>query len=72
MQDYIGRFARSVECGWLGKVVGVETMNGHPMLRMLGVNELVRAMIGGDLDDLLDEDDVQWFAPEDVRFLRLV
>lgn len=77
MNEYIGRYARSIESGWLGKVVGVDIEhNGIPlgmtMLRMQGVNELVRDIKGGDIEDCLDSDDTQWFTPEDVRFLTLV
>ena len=74
MPDYIGRYARSIESGWLGKVVSVEPpdADGFIMLKMQGVNELVRTIKGGDIEDCLDADDVQWFAPEDVRFLKVV
>ena len=64
----VGRYARSIESGWLGKVVGIE----GDMLRMQGVNELVRTIRGGDIEDCLDDDDTQWFVPEDVRFVNLI
>ncbi len=68
LSHYVGRFARSIESGWLGQVVAVD----GDLLKMIGVNELVRAIRGGDIEDCLDSDDFQWFAPEDLRFLKLV
>lgn len=70
--EYIGRFARSVESGWLGKVVAVEELDGDVLLKMHGVNTLCRTIAGGDIDDWVEEDDTQWFAPEDLRFVKLV
>lgn len=72
--ELIGQFARSVETGWLGKVVSVEKENhGDQILcKMVGVDELYRTLKGGDIEAALDESDVQWFVPEDLRFLRLV
>lgn len=67
---YIGRFARSIESGWLGKVVAIEEYNGETMLRMQGVNELCRMVAGGSVNEWIDEDDTQWFAPADLRFLK--
>lgn len=58
----IGKYARSVESGWLGRIEGEE----DGMLRMIGVNELCLGIEGGTPDQWLDKDDVQWFAPEDV------
>jgi hypothetical protein len=62
----VGRFARSVETGWLGKIIAVEEHGGQRFYRMLGVNTLGLAILGGSLDAYLDTDDTQWFAPEDV------
>ena len=69
-QQFVGRFARSIESGWLGKVVAVESHGGDTMLRMQGVNELCRMIAGGSLEANLDSDDTQWFAPADLRFLK--
>lgn len=69
--EYTGRYARSIESGWLGKVVGVEVCDGFPMLRMQGVNELCRMVAGGSLEENLDSDDTQWFSPDDVKFLKV-
>lgn len=66
--EYIGLFARSIESGWLGKVVSVEELNGDVMLRMQGVNELCLTVAGGRLSDWIDDDDVQWFDPFDLKF----
>lgn len=68
LECYIGEYARSVESGWLGKVVGV---NGD-MLTMQGVYELAWSMKGGHISDHLCQDDTQWFTPEDLKFVRLV
>jgi hypothetical protein len=69
-QQFVGRFARSIESGWLGKVIAVEQHSGETLLRMQGVNELCRIIAGGSLDANLDSDDTQWFAPADVKFLQ--
>ncbi len=66
---YVGQFARSIESGWLGKVIAVETHDGDTMLRMQGVNELCLIVAGGKASDWLDEDDIQWFAPDDVEIV---
>ena len=68
---YVGRYARSVESGWLGKVVAVEDDEyGSPMLKMQGVNELCWQMAGGRIGEWLDDDDFQWFSVDDVKFLK--
>ncbi len=56
---HIGRFARSIETGWRGCVVAAETYNGEVMLKMKC----------GTRHDNLEDDDVRWFAPADLRFL---
>lgn len=66
--EHVGRYARSIESGWLGKVVAID----GDMLKMQGVNGLYRTMKGGDIEDALDADDVQWFTPDDLRFVTLV
>lgn len=66
----IGRFARSIESGWLGRVVAVEYHDSDTMLRMEGVNELYRTIKGGDIEAAIDHDDIQWFSPDDVTFLK--
>ena len=68
----IGRYARSVEAGWLGKIIGIDYINGDTMFKMMGVNSLYRMIEGGDIEDALDEDDIQWFSPADVRMVELV
>jgi hypothetical protein len=69
---YVNRFGESVETAWLGKIVAVETRHGEVLLRMKGVNMMHRALKGGDINDCLDDDDTQWFAPDDVRLVTLV
>ncbi len=68
LESNVGRFARSVENGWVGKIVGVED-HGEPMYRMIGVDGLCHAVAGGTLEANLTPDDVQWFAPLDVKLL---
>ena len=65
---HVGRYARSIESGWLGKVIAID----GETLKMQGVNDLYRAMMGGDIEDALDDDDIQWFTPDDVRFVKLI
>lgn len=66
----IGRLARSIETGWLGKIQAVESQNGEEMYKMQGVNTLCLAIAGGVPDDHLDDDDIQWFAPADVKLVQ--
>lgn len=63
--NLIGQFAKSVETGWKGKIIGFD-YDGSTMLRMKGVNFLTQAIVGGSNDANLDDDDTQWFTPEDV------
>jgi len=73
IENAIGRYARSVETGWQGKVVGDNGEKGLDlMLKMQGVNELCRTIAGGDLEAHLDSDDVQWFAPADLNFVKVI
>lgn len=39
---------------------------------MKGVNELCHLVAGGSIEEHLDDDDVQWFTPDDVRVVKLV
>jgi hypothetical protein len=69
-ESHVGRFARSVESGWLGKVVAIDRRDPEcAMLKMQGVNELCRMVAGGSHEQWLDEDDTQWFCVDDVKFL---
>lgn len=68
--DPIGKFAISIESGWIGKVVAVETINGDELLKMKGFNHLCWTIQGGNVNDYIDEDDTQWFCPSDVRFFK--
>jgi hypothetical protein len=62
----IGRFARSIESGWLGKIIAVD----GEFYEMKAVNELCQMIAGGDNDEWIDEDDTQWFVHDDLRFLK--
>jgi len=66
----VGRYARSVESGWLGRIEAVEDHDGDVFYRMKGVNEICRIIAGGDIADWIDDDDTQWFAPEDVTLIK--
>lgn len=68
----IGRYARSVESGWLGKIIGVRQDGGETMCEMHGVSELHRAIKGGDIEDAVDTSDTQYFTTDDLKLLRLV
>lgn len=65
-----GAFARSVESGWKGKVIAVEVLNGETFLKMMGVDWLVQMVAGFTDEEALTSDDVQWFVPYDVEYLR--
>jgi len=68
LQQNIGRFARSIESGWLGKIVALE----GEFYKMQGVNMLCWQVAGGSIEDHIDGDDTQWFVPEDVKLVQLV
>ena len=69
-QQHVGKFARSVESNWLGKIVGVaHDHNGDLMFVMKGVNTLVMAGAGIS-EPVIDDDDTQWFSPADVEFVN--
>ena len=61
-QENVGRYARSVESGWKGKIVGVD----GECYRMMGVNFLAEVILG---EEHLDLDDTQWFVPDDLRMI---
>lgn len=67
---YKGRYARSIESGWLGKVIAVELHGDERMLKMMGVETLCLAVAGGSFEDWLCPEDIQWFSPNDVRFTK--
>lgn len=79
---YVGRYARSVETGWLGRITSTyeerwrATTNGPEyvttMCVMEGVNDLYRAIKGGHIEDAIDKEDVQHFSTDDLQFLTLV
>lgn len=69
--EKIGEYARSIETGWVGKVVAVEDCGGDLMYKMVGVCLVGLCVAGGTFEENLSPDDVQWFAHDDVRFLNL-
>lgn len=54
----VGDSIRSLETNWHGEIVDVMEHDGIIMLECQGINHW---------DQSLDEDDVQWFSPEDTR-----
>ena len=66
----IGKYARSIEAGWLGKVTDIEYQGGDLMCKMIGADEIAVAVAGVTVEESLSSNDVQWFAPEDLKFLK--
>jgi hypothetical protein len=69
-QHLVGRYARSVESGWLGQVVAIERRGGDVLCKMVGVDQLHNDVAGCSLDESVADNDVQWFVPADLKFLR--
>ena len=65
-----GVWARSIESGWRGMVIAVEGEGRDIMFKMVGVCELSVMICGVPLQDAISSDDVQWFAPADLSFIR--
>lgn len=70
IQDWIGKYARSIESGWAGKVVAIEKIGCDWMLRMHGLDHF-SLYFGSRLSEAIDCDDVQWFSPSDVEMLQV-
>lgn len=68
---YIGRYARSVETGWIGRIKSTYEDEVCTMCVMEGVNDLYRAIKGGHIEDAIDKDDIQHFSTDDLKFLTL-
>ena len=64
----IGKYARSIESGWYGKVTDIEYRGGDVLCKMIGVDELAVTVAGISNEEALASNDIQWFAPEDLRF----
>ena len=76
----VGDFARSVESGWIGKIVEVfkfSEPDGHCGIceedecRMVGVNLLAHTIGGSPINECIDHDDVQWFSADDLRLVKI-
>ena len=65
----LGVWARSIESGWRGMVIDVED-HDTPMFKMVGVCELSVMACGLSLADAISTDDIQWFSPFDVRYIK--
>jgi len=66
--DRVGCYARSIESGWIGKIVACD----GELYRMHGVDVWWFQILGGHVTDYVDETDTQWFAHDDLRFLKVV
>ena len=66
----IGKYARSIESGWIGKITDIEYQGGDLMCKMIGADEIAVAVAGVTVEESLSSNDVQWFAPEDLKFLK--
>jgi hypothetical protein len=63
----VGDFARSLESGWLGKIVEIAPdQDGTPTAKMIGVDILGTQIMGLSREESLSHDDVQWFALADL------
>ncbi len=63
----IGDFARSLETGWLGKIIAWEAgPNGDQLAKMMGVDWLAQTVAGLSADEALSSDDIQWFDVADL------
>lgn len=73
MKDYrgnevgVGDTVKSIETGWKGIAVGLDEHNGDVMLRCKGVDFLSEAILG---EEVLCDDDIEWYAPCDVVVVR--
>jgi hypothetical protein len=62
----IGDYARSVETGWLGKIVAFKDRDGERFAKMIGV-DVIAGLVGGlSIEESLSYDDVQWFVLDDL------
>lgn len=68
-EKVLGVWARSIESGWRGMVIDVED-HGTPMFKMVGVCELSIMVAGLSLADAMSSDDIQWFSPFDLRYIK--
>ena len=69
-QHLVGRYARSFESGWLGKVIAIECHAGDVLCKMAGVDQLHNDVAGCSLEESLASNDIQWFVPADLKFLK--
>lgn len=49
LAQYVGQFAQSIECGWIGKIIAVETINGCEYLKMQHVTFDIRWFVPEDV-----------------------
>lgn len=64
----VGDYARSLESGWLGKIIAIEhpTELGGLMMKMMGVDWMAHEIAGLTAEESLSADDVQWFGTDDL------
>jgi hypothetical protein len=71
----VGDYARSLETGWLGKIVEIKTevvvvaedrSFVEHMATMIGVDRLSHDILGRSVEDCLSHDDIQYFSLSDL------
>ena len=69
-KTFAGIWAKSIESGWKGQVIAIEEFNGDVMYKMVGICWLSQVVGGQTLEEAISSDDIQWFSPYDVRYIR--
>ena len=71
----VGDYARSLETGWLGKIVEIRTevvkvaedrSFVEHMATMIGVDWMSQSILGRSIEDSLNHDDIQYFSLTDL------
>lgn len=70
LSECVGKFYRNIESGWVGKVIEIDDSQPDTPFKMMGVDGLAHAVVGGTLEDNLTKDDIQWFDPRDMVEVR--
>ena len=65
-----GIWAKSIESGWKGQVIAIEEFNEDVMYKMVGICWLSQVVGGQTMEEAISSDDIQWFSPYDVRYIR--
>lgn len=71
----VGDYARSIETGWLGKIVEInpevvmvaeDRSFVEHMAKMIGVDWLSHNILGRSIEESLSHDDIQYFSLSDL------